>query len=180
LLFHYIHVVVNRWCRTYFLQQGTSSVIYDEVVKLQSLLSSGINIKTNNADEEEEEAHLNELQKLSTSTLTPPSAPILSALHRLMALYIKLWFHLRSLVYETFLSEKDVLEAGTAIQQKLDDIMNNPRVSVSSPSLNFGLNLNEVFLHSHEKLQLHMDCLNAMGEIVNIEDVDDMGGVVSC
>lgn len=36
-----------------------------------------------------------------------------------------------------------------------------------------------VQLQSHEKLQIHMDCLNALGEIVNVDDVDDMGGVVS-
>ena len=38
---------------------------------------------------------------------------------------------------------------------------------------------NDMYLHPHEKLQLHMDCLNALGEIVTVEDVDDMGGVVS-
>lgn len=35
-----------------------------------------------------------------------------------------------------------------------------------------------VQLLPHEKLQIHMDCLNALGEIVNVDDVDDMGGVV--
>ena len=29
-----------------------------------------------------------------------------------------------------------------------------------------------------EQLQVHMDCLDALGEIVSIEDVDDMGGAV--
>ena len=33
-------------------------------------------------------------------------------------------------------------------------------------------------LRGHEQLQVHMDCLNAVGEIVSIEDVDDMGGSV--
>lgn len=33
-------------------------------------------------------------------------------------------------------------------------------------------------LRPHEQLQVHMDCLNAVGEIVTIEDVDDMGGSV--
>lgn len=30
-----------------------------------------------------------------------------------------------------------------------------------------------------ERLQVHMDCMNAAGEVVAIEDVDDMGGAVS-
>lgn len=34
-------------------------------------------------------------------------------------------------------------------------------------------------LRPEEQLQVHMDCLNAVGEIVTIEDVDDMGGSVS-
>ena len=33
-------------------------------------------------------------------------------------------------------------------------------------------------LRPEEQLQVHMDCLNAVGEIVTIEDVDDMGGSV--
>jgi hypothetical protein len=31
-------------------------------------------------------------------------------------------------------------------------------------------------LRHGEQLQVHMDCMNALGEIVSIEDVDDMGG----
>lgn len=34
-------------------------------------------------------------------------------------------------------------------------------------------------LRPDEQLQVHMDCINAVGEIVAIEDVDDMGGSVS-
>lgn len=33
-------------------------------------------------------------------------------------------------------------------------------------------------LRPNEQLQVHMDCMNAVGEIVSIEDVDDMGGSV--
>lgn len=36
---------------------------------------------------------------------------------------------------------------------------------------------NAAFVLKHgEQLQVHMDCMNALGEIVAIEDVDDMGG----
>ena len=42
------------------------------------------------------------------------------------------------------------------------------------------LNATELILQPNEKLQVHMDCINSIGEIVTIEDVDDMGGSVSC
>lgn len=41
------------------------------------------------------------------------------------------------------------------------------------------LDAHELDLLSTEQLQVHMDCMNAVGEIVTIEDVDDMGGSVS-
>jgi hypothetical protein len=42
-----------------------------------------------------------------------------------------------------------------------------------------GLDDREFVLRPSEQLQVHMDCANAVGEIVSIEDVDDMGGSVS-
>lgn len=33
-------------------------------------------------------------------------------------------------------------------------------------------------LVGEEKLQLHIDCMNALGEIVSLEDVNDLGGAV--
>ncbi len=41
------------------------------------------------------------------------------------------------------------------------------------------LDLDNVVLHSGERLKLHMDCMNAYGQIITIDDVDDMGGSVS-
>jgi hypothetical protein len=41
------------------------------------------------------------------------------------------------------------------------------------------LGLDKVFLNSNsEQLQVHMDCLNGIGETITIEDVDEMGGSV--
>lgn len=34
-------------------------------------------------------------------------------------------------------------------------------------------------LRGEEKLQLHIDCMNALGEIISLEDVHDLGGAVS-
>ena len=44
------------------------------------------------------------------------------------------------------------------------------RLHLDSPSL--------LLRPPHEKLQVHMDIMNAVGEIVTIEDVDDLGGSV--
>lgn len=33
-------------------------------------------------------------------------------------------------------------------------------------------------LERSQQLQVHMDCMNALGQVVKIEDVDDMGGQV--
>lgn len=63
--------------------------------------------------------------------------------------------------------------------------------SVDSESVNYlkglqlvyesckGWDLGQVrLLQPLEQLQVHMDCVNALGDIVSIEDVDDMGGAV--
>jgi hypothetical protein len=41
-----------------------------------------------------------------------------------------------------------------------------------------GLDDQELILRDSEQLQVHMDCVNAVGEVIAIEDVDDMGGSV--
>lgn len=38
--------------------------------------------------------------------------------------------------------------------------------------------INKITLKDSERLLVHMDCMNAFGQIVKIEDVDDMGGQV--
>lgn len=38
--------------------------------------------------------------------------------------------------------------------------------------------LNDVVLTGQERLQVHLDLMNGVGDIVTIEDVDDMGGSV--
>ena len=41
------------------------------------------------------------------------------------------------------------------------------------------LNLDHIILLANERLQLHIDCMNAYSQIISIEDVDDMKGTVS-
>ena len=42
-----------------------------------------------------------------------------------------------------------------------------------------GWPLSDLKLLPHERLQVHMDCMNSIGQIISIEDVDDLGGAVS-
>jgi hypothetical protein len=50
-------------------------------------------------------------------------------------------------------------------------------IAVKDSSMGEGFN--SLHLVGSERLQVHMDCMNALGQIVRIEDVDDMGGLVS-
>lgn len=38
--------------------------------------------------------------------------------------------------------------------------------------------IHSIVLEESERLLVHMDCMNSFGQIVKIEDVDDMGGQV--
>lgn len=129
--------------------------------------------------EEDVQESLSELQKLASFSVTAslPAPAVLQSLQRLMSLYVKMWFNLRTLVFEIFFQESDVLAAAERIQQRLTEMMMVSEVAASTSSK--GAILQEMQLYPHEKLQLHIDCLNALGEIISIEDVDDMGGVVS-
>lgn len=111
---------------------------------------------------------------------------------RLDALYVKLWLSIRWAVRVAFSSFSDVLEAGTFLQQTMDALFKaggGGRVTLPGGAggaavaqqgvLRFpvGLGLESVGLVGSERLQVHMDCLNALGKVVTIDDVDDMGGV---
>lgn len=111
---------------------------------------------------------------------------VTSSLQRLEALYFKLLLSLRLAVKLAFAGHSDVLEAGTEVQRKLDLIMKGQAdveqegVSIFEQEQwrSLALHATQWALRPSEQLQVHMDCLNAVGEIVSIEDVDDMGGSV--
>ena len=46
-------------------------------------------------------------------------------------------------------------------------------------SLTAAMDLQDVVLLPGETLKLHMDCMNSYGQIITIDDVDEMGGSVS-
>ncbi len=50
--------------------------------------------------------------------------------------------------------------------------------SLMNGGLDSSSSVKDVKLKSNERLQVHMDCMNAHGQLVEIEDVDEMGGQV--
>lgn len=95
-------------------------------------------------------------------------------IQRLHSLYIKLWFSLRGLAHDVFLAATDVLDAGTEIQRLLNALLCNEPLDDDFPYLQSLPG----HLQGDERLQLHIDCMNALGEIVSLEDVNDLGGAV--
>jgi hypothetical protein len=65
------------------------------------------------------------------------------------------------------------------LQTYVTDIMTGKLTFQShQPHSSTTSHFNDVRLEDSERLLVHMDCMNAFGQIVKIEDVDDMGGQV--
>lgn len=111
---------------------------------------------------------------------TPKLSPdIVKCVERLEGIYGKLLIGLRAAVKAAFSVHTDVLEAGTFVQQAMGTFMKGkqlPGIEISAEEL---VAVDDFELLPGERLKLHMDCLNAHGQIVTIDDVDDMGGSVS-
>lgn len=187
-----------RWCRTYLLQRGRCLDFlrdYDALVD-ESLLSSEIapddDEDEGNGDVDDNEAmpsvfktvhRIDKLRK-SEPTQSAVSPEVSRVISRLEALYAKLWLSFRWAVKVAFASFTDVLEAGTFLQQTMDLLLKSggggrvafptgPEGELQYPA---GLDLEAVGLVGQERLQVHMDCVNALGKVVTIDDVDDAGG----
>lgn len=169
-----------RWCRTLFLQRGRTAA----AVEVDDDLLLG---------DEEDGDHLSESKyaDLAAAGKMEVDRGVAASLERLESLYIKLLLALRLVVKIAFTRHSDVLEAGTEVQRKLDIIMKGT-ADESKEADTEGLDIfsreqwrslrldaSALRLRPEEQLQVHMDCINAVGEIVTIEDVDDMGGSVS-
>lgn len=190
-----------RWCRTYLLQRGRCLDFlkdYDALVDDDSHQDAAASITTPFDDDDGEVEQPTVFGALGTITAAPQAPPKLAlriaptlarAINRLEALYAKLWLSLRWAVRVAFVTFSDVLEAGTFLQACMDELMrgNTAGPATSSPiTLPSGqtrtleyppeLGLAAVALVSGERLQVHMDCLNAFGQVVTIDDIDDMGG----
>jgi len=143
-----------RWCRTYFLQRGKC---LDKILDPEALVS--------NEGKEGDE---------STSIDFPEGVENTHAkgvvVDRMEAMHQKLCTSFRYAVSTTFSEHGDVLDAGGAVQEMMHSIM------TGETNVDCAGSLNNVKLMPSERLQVHMDCLNAHGQVVGIEDVDDMGG----
>lgn len=193
-----------RWCRTYLLQRGRClDFLKDHDALVDDL---DVDDAASSLDDDDVVGGGSQLAEQPTvfgslGTITSaPRAPKLAqriaptvarAISRLEALYAKLWLSLRWAVRVAFASFSDVLEAGTFLQACMDELMRgntgpaaaSESATVTLPSgqtrtLQYPaeLGLAAVALAGGERLQVHMDCLNAFGQVVTIDDIDDMGG----
>lgn len=151
-----------RWCRTYILQKGK---LIPKAIDPEALVAS-----LSDLDSEENlqylEPNKSDLDKLDC---------VKRHSERLEYLYYKLVCGLRLSVHHAFSSFADVLDAGKDIQSNillfLKGDFSFEHLIESDVTPNIIVKLSE-----SEQLQVHMDCMNALGQIVKIEDVDDMGG----
>lgn len=157
-----LHVVVEgcepcgglRWTRTYFLARGRAVQTVDDVNDLVS-----------------EDAN-------TGSAVWGPRDDDRSALVAHMeGLYVKLWLGLRWAAQKAFNTYQDVLEAGTEVQGLMEAVLGGACEETRQLWVAAGLRkLNDVALGPDEKLRVHMDCIDGMGRIVSVDDVQDMGG----
>lgn len=136
-----------RWCRTYFLRRGKC---LDTITDPDSLVSDE-NVEAESTFQKER----NDMRKVLT---------------RMEELYFKLCVSFRYAVRRAFCQHNDVLDAGKFVQE----IMH--RLTTGQEKLQSASEVDSIKLLPSESLQVHMDCMNAHGQIVGIEDVDDMGG----
>lgn len=177
----------KRWCRTYFLQRGKAIPL---VKNIDSLVDS---------EQHHPQLSLSESKMANNATTTGMiddvavmiPTHVTTSLQRLESLYSKLYIYMRRIVKVAFATHCDVLEAGTYLQRKMNLAMSGQSLVETSDSAEVTQALTAVFASSMydldsvkllpvtEYLTVHMDCMNAMGKVVSVEDVDDMNGNVS-
>ncbi len=147
-----------RFCRTIFLLCGHNSMIANDSDVLVT--------------ENEENANIITLDNGSSS------------IRRLKNLYRKLVCVLLWSTRCAFSANSDVLDACTEVQSMVDNLLKGKNTVKDYGYENIQDYHNLVHLldgtvldtDAGERLQVHVDCMNALGKVVTIEDVDDMGG----
>ena len=192
-----------RWCRTYLLKRGKC---LDYLEDLDSLTREAENYRSNARgnesgdidvdggimEQDDEDiaiaSRVKEYQNGTNSSLKSCPAVITQKIDRLESLYVKLSVGLKAIIRKLFNYEKDILEAANKFHLLIDlfmkgkyDEMNNAveglSCAIDLESISGeGFDLNDIVLGKNEQVQVHIDCLDALGRIVSIEDIDDMGG----
>eukprot|EP01038_Epipyxis_sp_PR26KG_P009383 gene9383-12642_t len=178
-----------RWCRTYFLKHGKCLALLKDV---DSLIDDADDTMSTEHSEGKFSANIRAGSDLlddqySSHTNIPKELPYSKFLNRLESVYIKLWISMRWLAKIAFSKHYDALEAVSYVQRKLglvmkgqssieDEYDDNIGLEMLMSNDSFGIPLQDIVLKQSEKLQIRLDCINAIGDIITIEDVDDMGG----
>jgi len=160
-----------RWCRSYLLHRGRAT----HRIHIDSLVSNG---DEEDADDQADEKVGEDDIIRSGASSTSISAVTEQGLRRLEALYCKLHLALRYAVRCAFTVSSSVLEAANAVQACLDGIMKRKEsfqmggfACVTEPALD------KITLRKGEVMQLHMDCMNAHGQIITVDDIKDIHNV---
>jgi hypothetical protein len=194
-----------RFCRTYLLQRGKALRVlaqYDPLVGSDAQMDErgeGKHADPDSDNEGSEQSNIPSSLGLARSGENHVPDYVTSTLQRVESLYVKLWLSLRYCVRAAFLSDNDVLAAGQKVMAHMDLVMRGATATAAQDGgkaddeaeampeeLRQGLrDLDETFamvglgavkLLPSEKLMVHIDCMNALGQTASIEDVDDMGG----
>lgn len=142
--------------------------------------------KVKSFDIEEDDDYLYEMSQISSSyNLSAKSIEkelkVLKNFHRYYKLYLKLWYCLRVVSFKTLMENFDVLNAANQIKATLNSAMSSSNLSSTFSSSEkddlFHLDLDHtVKLEGQEKLSLHIDCMNNSGDIISIDEIDELGG----
>lgn len=156
-----------RWCRTYLLHKGFNSPMLRDAAALVEkeedlMLTPDVTDAGGSAGVLEE---------------VPAVLRMRGVLSRLQGLYLKLQHTLSWAVRVSFSQNADVLDAGRFVQLAVNAAMKGEmlvqKTQIPYPE---GLGLEALKMEGVEQLQVHMDCMNSLGKVVSIEDVDDLGG----
>jgi hypothetical protein len=97
---------------------------------------------------------------------------------RLKALYFKLVCTLRWAVRATMAVHSDLFDVANAITAMTDAVMKGKESTAvfGDDAMRHDLDGLRVSSENGEEIKIHVDCMNAFGQVVSIDDVDDMGG----
>eukprot|EP01035_Chromulina_nebulosa_P016900 gene16900-22389_t len=147
-----------RFCRTYFLHRGIVAQHLPAAIQSDE---NDDNIETKNP-----------IITLSVGHKQLPTE-IVNVINRLTNLYYKLCYGFRIIVKYAFASIIDVLDAGNYIQTTLESYMRGKKLDIEGLT---GLIESHLTLKDKETLQLHFDCMNSFGQVISVDEVDELGG----
>lgn len=162
-----------RWCRSYFFGLGCNNFLLGELQKLLRHNASSA------ADDETESTSLSEMIPIELFKQLAFYRDEEKIVQRMACLYVKLCVYLVRCSRIAFCNAFDIITAATELQEQLTAAMTNSEYVTDKDLHSLFPDLSPLVLQGHERLQIHMDCMNALGEVITADEVDELGGAVS-